>query len=93
MDGRTNNHGGEGKALPDALAMNLVGQTGEADVAHKFFANDTYAVGLWVRGNGRSRAIGKTCGCVAVAGRDVGVGHLGRRCEERRKRRGKRKNH
>jgi len=59
-DAPTNNHSGEGKALPDAFTMDLVGQTGEADVAHEFFANDTYAVCLWVRGNGRTGAIGKT---------------------------------
>ena len=74
---RTNHHGGELEALPHALAVNLVGEIGETDVAHKFLAYDGRNARLGVR-DGCCRAIGGAIGSggkVTVAGGGV-IRHL-----------------
>ena len=38
--GPTDDHSGELESLPYALPVDLVGQIGETDVAHQFFADD-----------------------------------------------------
>jgi hypothetical protein len=54
----TDNHGGKREAFPNTLPMHLVGQIGEANIAHEFFANDINTVGLRVWNEGRIGAIG-----------------------------------
>lgn len=71
--------------------MHLVGQIGKADVTHELFANDIYAVKLWVRGEGRIRTVRDACRGVAIAGRDEGVGHLGQVGQKEREGEGKKK--
>lgn len=37
---RTDDHGGELEALPDALSVDLVGEVCETDIAHELFADN-----------------------------------------------------
>lgn len=67
--------------------MNLVGQVGEANVAHKFLANNGREAGLVGGGQRSRRAIEVTVGRrreVAVAAGRVRIGHLVRVGRQRR---------
>lgn len=68
----TDNHGGELKTLPNAFSVDLVGQIGEPDVAHQFFADDGRETGA---GRAICRAVERR-GDVAIGSASVCVSHL-----------------
>jgi hypothetical protein len=76
---RTNDHYGELKALPHALAVNLVWKVCETDITHEFLADDG-GDGMEVVREGRTRTVrgGAVClwGELASARGNEGVGHL-----------------
>ena len=74
---RTDDHGSELEALPDALPMDLVGQVGKAYIAHELLANSGgLAKGRGRRGGGDGGAIWYA-GWIAGRARGVRVRHLG----------------
>ena len=89
--GRTNDHYRELKALPHALAVDLVWKVCETDVSHELLADD-WGDGMEVVREGGIRTIqrGAVClwGEVARDGGDVGVCHL--ECGSEIRRKGKR---
>jgi hypothetical protein len=75
--GRTDDHGSELEALPDALSMDLVGQVGEADISHKLLANDGgLSQRRGSRGGGDGGTVRDAAGGIAGGAGGVGVRHL-----------------